>query len=258
MSCSRRISATGVPATPRGSERIRARDLVGAAGGLLAAGAQGYARRVLHYLQAIQEADGCWTQNMWLDGRPYWGGVQMDETALPVLLVDLARREGALPEGELARLWPMVRRAAGFLVRNGPVTDQDRWEEDGGYTPFTLAAEVAALLAAADIAGSQEAHEEAAYLRETADAWNARIEAWIYAEGTDLARRLEVRGYYVRIAPPESSNAASPLSGFVPIKNRPPGDTDQPASLIVSPDALALVRFGLRAPDDPRSGTLLR
>src|SRR5581483_885282 len=39
---------------------------------------------------------------------------------------------------------------------------------------------------------------------------------------------------------------------FVPIKNRPPGEDGRPASQIVSPDALALVRFGLRAPDDPR------
>ena len=44
----------------------------------------------------------------------------------------------------------MIRRAAGFLVRNGPVSPQDRWEEDPGYSPFTLAAEIAALLVAAD------------------------------------------------------------------------------------------------------------
>ena len=45
---------------------------------------------MLHYLQATQEGDGHWPQNMWLDGRPYWNGVQMDEAALPILLVDLA------------------------------------------------------------------------------------------------------------------------------------------------------------------------
>jgi glucoamylase len=61
-----------------------------------------------------------------------------------------------------------------------------------------------------------------------------------------------VEGYYVRIAPPEVAEAASPAAGFVPIKNRPPGESSQPSAHIVSPDALALVRFGLRAPDDPR------
>src|SRR5262249_60088035 len=95
---------------------------------------------------------GHWPQNMWLDGTPYWGGLQMDECALPILLVDLARRCGALGEAGTRRFWPMVRRAAIFLLRCGPVTDQDRWEEDGGYSPFTLAAEIAALLAAADLA----------------------------------------------------------------------------------------------------------
>jgi glucoamylase len=61
-----------------------------------------------------------------------------------------------------------------------------------------------------------------------------------------------VEGYYVRIAPSYRDGAASPLQGFVPIKNRAPGESSVPATQIVSPDALALVRFGLRAPDDPR------
>ncbi len=228
------------------------RDLVEAAGGMLAAGGQEDARRVLDYLQVIQEADGHWPQNMWLDGTPYWSGIQMDESAFPILLADLARREGALDAQEQVHLWPMVRRAAGFLVRNGPVTQQDRWEEDPGYSPFTLAVEVAALLVAADLADLHGEPEVAVYLRETADAWNANIERWTYVTGTDLARETGVEGYYVRIAPPEVAEAASPAGGFVPIKNRPPGQSTAPAAHIVSPDALALVRFGLRAPDDPR------
>ncbi|MDA8423883.1 MAG: glucan 1,4-alpha-glucosidase [Nitrospiraceae bacterium] len=228
------------------------RDLVESASGLLAAGAHEDCRRVLHYLQSTQERDGHWPQNMWLDGTPYWSGIQMDETALPVILVDLARREKALDQGEQARLWPMVKRAASFIVQNGPVTQQDRWEEDPGYSPFTLAAEIAALLCAADLADANREPASAAYLRETADFWNDSIEQWIYMQGTDLAKKAGVEGYYVRIAPPEVSDASSPAGGFVTIKNRPPGKSTLPASEIVSPDALALVRFGLRAPDDPR------
>jgi glucoamylase len=228
------------------------RDLVEAAGGLLAAGAGKEVKRVLHYLEATQEADGYWPQNMWLDGTPYWGGVQMDETGFPILLVDLAHRKGVLESEDLARFWPMVRKAAGYLMRNGPVTQQDRWEEDPGYSPFTLAVEVASLLTAADLADLSREPEVAGYLRDTADAWNENIERWTYATGTDLARQLDVEGYYVRLAPPESSGAASPVEGFVPIKNRAPGMSAVPADRIVSPDALALVRFGLRAPDDPR------
>ncbi|MDD5369281.1 MAG: glucan 1,4-alpha-glucosidase [Anaerolineaceae bacterium] len=228
------------------------RDLVESAGGLLAAGAHADAQRVLYYLQVTQEADGHWPQNMWLDGRPYWGGIQMDETAFPILLVDLTHREHALLAHDLTRLWPMVRRAAGFLVRNGPVTQQDRWEEDPGYSPFTLAVEIAALLAAADLADLNQESAVAVYLRETADAWNAGIERWIYVTQTELAHERGVEGYYVRIAPPETADASSPAGGFVPIKNRPPGQSSAPAAQIVSPDALALVRFGLRAADDAR------
>jgi glucoamylase len=228
------------------------RDLVEAAGGLLAAGAVEDVRRVLHYLCVTQDADGHWPQNMWLDGTAYWGGLQMDETAFPILLVDLARRMGALDTAGVTRFWPMVRRAAAFVARNGPVTQQDRWEEDPGYSPFTLAVEIAGLLAAADLAEAGGEAEIASYLRETADIWNANIERWTYVADTDLARRVGVRGYYVRIAPPEIADAASPLAGFVPVKNRPPADSSMPAVHLISPDALALVRFGLRAPDDPR------
>lgn len=228
------------------------RDLVETAGSLLAIGAAEDARRVLYFLQGTQEADGHWPQNMWMDGTPYWSGVQMDETAFPILLVDLARRKGALTDEEIASLWPMVLKAAGYLVANGPVTQQDRWEEDPGYSPFTLAVEIAALLAAADLAELQDRLDEASLLRDVADSWNANIESWTYVTGTDLSREIGVEGYYVRIAPPEETESSSPLGGFVPIKNRPPGESQSPASQIVSPDALALVRFGLRSADDPR------
>jgi glucoamylase len=228
------------------------RDLVEIAGGFLAAGAAEDAKRVIQYLETTQEADGHWPQNMWLDGSAYWGGIQMDETAFPILLSDLARREDALSADELERFWPMVHRAAGFLVRNGPVTPQDRWEEDPGYSPFTLAVEIAALLVAADLAQARGEDDLAAYLRETADAWNDSIERWIYVTGTDLAKQVGVEGYYVRLAPPETAEGASPAQGFVPIKNRPPAYSTEPAAEIVSPDALALVRFGLRRADDPR------
>ena len=228
------------------------RDLVETAGGFIAIGAHEHVRRVLRYLQVTQERDGHWSQNMWLDGRPYWQGIQMDETALPILLVDLALRHGVLDSAGRAAMWPMVRRAASFLARNGPVSPQDRWEEEPGYAPFTIAAEIAALLVASDLAETARNSVAAAYLRETADAWNASVERWLYVEGTDLGRLHGVDGYYVRVARPDQADAASPCNGFVPIKNRPPGDAAGPAALMVNLDALALVRFGLRAPDDPR------
>ena len=120
----------------------------------------------------------------------------------------------------------MIERAASYVVRNGPVTGEDRWEEDAGYSPFTLAVEIAALLAAADMFETCGKAKPANYLRETADCWNDQIERWTYVTGTPLGKEVGVEGYYVRIAPPDTAGAASPKDGFVPIKNRPPGDSE--------------------------------
>ena len=225
------------------------RDLVNSAGALIALGHSALARRTLRYLMSTQEADGRWAQNLWLDGTPYWSGVQMDEVAFPVLFAELLRREGKLEDLDP---YPMIRAAAGYLVRHGPVTGQDRWEENGGYSTFTLAVEVAAMLVAADFADRADDAALGTLLRETADAWNARIEEWTYVRDTPIAREVGVDGYYVRVAPDDVSDE-SPRSGHrIPVKNRPPGEDTAHYAEIVSPDALALVRFGLRDPSDPR------
>ena len=225
------------------------RDQVESAGALLATDNPDAARQTLFYLMCTQDADGHWPQNMWLDGEPYWSGVQADETAFPILLADALRRRNAL---EGLTIWPMVRLAACFLVGTGPVSPQDRWEENSGYSVFTLATEVAALLAAADFADAEDEQEMAQFLRETADCWNAQIESWTYVRGTELARRLGVDGYYIRIAPADLLEHDGPADCRVQIKNHPGGVAEFPAAEIVSVDALALVRFGLRAADDPR------
>jgi glucoamylase len=230
------------------------RDMVETAGALLAAGAHEDLRRILSYLQTTQLPDGHWPQNMWLDGSPHWDGIQMDETALPILLADLAYREKALTHAEVVSFWPMVRQAASYLVRNGPVSPEDRWEEDPGYTPFTVAAQIAALLAAADLAELSAEPSIAAYLRETADVWNDSIDRWMYASGTDWCRRFDVAGYYVRIAVGQTDAGDARFQGKVHVKNVAADDATIEAGHLVSPDALALVRFGLRAADDPRMG----
>jgi glucoamylase len=229
------------------------RDQVESAGALMAAGHCNLARRTLRYLFSTQDADGRWPQNMWLDGMPYWRGVQLDETAFPILFAELLRREDELKDLDP---WPMIRGAAGFLVKHGPVTEQDRWEEDGGYSPFTLAVEIAALIVAADYAERAGDETLAALLRDTADAWNDNIERWTYVAGTEFARLAGVDGYYTRIAPPETSDGSTDPSdlpaGYVAVKNRPPECDRLPYQNLVSPDALALVRFGLRDANDQR------
>ena len=75
------------------------RDLVETAGGFLAAGAAADALQILAYLRTIQEADGHWPQNAWLDGTAYWDGIQMDECAFPILLAEALGRDGPTAPG---------------------------------------------------------------------------------------------------------------------------------------------------------------
>lgn len=227
------------------------RDLVETAGGLLAAGTHEDAQRVLRYLKVTQEPDGHWLQNMWLDGSAYWNGIQLDETAFPVLLIGLMMQEKAFSTPQALAYLPMVRKAVTYILRYGPSSQQDRWEENSGYSPFTLAAEVAALLVAADLFEANGEGKQARYLRETADTWNGYIEAWTYVTDTPLARELGIEGYYIRISPLNVGETPELDDDLILIKNLP-GELNAIAASVVSPDALALVRFGLRAPDDPR------
>src|SRR4030088_956696 len=149
----------------------------------------------------------------------------MDEIAFPIYFAALLWREGQLADLDP---WPMIRRAAGFLVRNGPVTGQDRWEENGGYSPFSLAVQISALLVAADFAARAREPRVAQVLRATADAWNDGIERWTYVTGTRIARECGVDGYYVRIAPSDLGDAQPASGGRIPIKNPPAGENESP------------------------------
>lgn len=225
------------------------RDLVNSAGALIALGHDVLARRTLRYLISTQEADGSWAQNLWLDGTPYWHGLQLDEVAFPVLFAELLRREEQLADIDP---WPMIRAAASFIARNGPITGQDRWEENGGYSPYTIAVEIAALLIAADFADRAGDGVLAGLFRATADNWESQLDRWTYVTGTGIAREVGVEGHYVRITPPGAMSADAPADALIQLRNRPLDDSMVPYREVVSVDALALVRFGLRAADDPR------
>src|SRR6185312_14674895 len=113
------------------------------------------ARSALFYLACTQNADGGWSQNMWLDGTPHWEGIQMDAIALPMLLADKMRRENALDGYCPERI---MHNAVRFRLRHLPVTQQDRLETTPGYSPNTMAAEVAAPFAAVDYADLEGEH----------------------------------------------------------------------------------------------------
>jgi glucoamylase len=234
-----------------GYHLIWSRDMVEVAGGLLAGGAYAEVKRVLSFLQTTQQTDGHWAQNMMVNGQPFWNGIQMDETALPILLINLAIREKILTQSEIKKLWPMVRKAALYIILNGPISPEDRWEEDPGYTPFTLAAQISALLVTAELAETNDDIIAARYFRETADIWYSCIDRWLYVTETEWTATYNIQGYYVRIAPLTGNNLESSKSN-VQIKNVAVEDDSRRARYLVSPDALALVRFGLRDAQDIR------
>lgn len=228
-----------------GYHLVWARDAVNTGLALLAIGQVEDARRMLAYLVAMQHADGHWAQNFYPDGRSFWKAVQLDEVGFPVLLASKLREEGHLdrsPES-LGLVHRMVERALGFIIRNGPVSDQDRWEENAGLNPYTLAVVIAALVAGAGwLTGA--AREMALAL--AAD-WNARIEDWTHVTGSPLAEAFGVPGHYLRIVP----RGDRPIAGQrVGIRNR--AGLTLAADALIGMEFLALARFGLRAPQDPR------
>jgi glucoamylase len=228
-----------------GYHLVWTRDAVETAFALLAIGLRADAERMAEYLAATQLADGHWHQNFFPDGRPFWHGIQLDETAFPILLAAALYPGAASAPPDIIA---MVRRAAAFVAQVGPMSPQDRWEENSGANPFTLAAEVAALVASASFLDATDRD----YVWSIADCWNERIEEWCYVDHTDLTERFSVPGYYVRIAAPTPPGRPARIE----LRNRA-GETIDAVDL-VGLEFLSLVRLGLRRADDPRILASLR
>ena len=194
------------------------RDLCRIATALLDAGDTAAALRAFRHLQSRQRPDGGWFQNWFVDGTPHWTSTELDQVALPILLAWRLGVAGYLDHDP----YPvMVRPAAQFIIREGPLTQLDRWEDLGGLSPSTLAACVAALIVAGEFAHEAGEHVAASHLRAVADYWNDRVET----------RCSTPAGQYVRLA----------------------GDPDmRPTVGAIAPEFLELVRYGLRRPKDER------
>ncbi|HRP05662.1 MAG TPA: glycoside hydrolase family 15 protein, partial [Opitutaceae bacterium] len=230
-----------------GYHLVWTRDLVQSATALLATGQTGTPFRALVWLTAIQFPDGRFPQNSWIDGEPYWCGIQLDEMAAPILLAWRLHREGVA----LGRFDPgfMVFRAASFLVRHGPVTGQDRWEENSGYAPSTLAFVIAGLVCAADLARQREEPDASSFLLEYADWLASHLEDWTVTDRGSLVEGCH--RHYIRINPTDyqcPDPHADPNTGMLEITN---GGGAHPARNIVGGDFLQLVRLGIRDARDP-------
>ena len=230
-----------------GYHLVWTRDLAQSATALLATGQTGTPLRALIWLAAIQRTDGRFPQNSWINGNAYWSGVQLDEIAAPILLAWRLHSEGVT----LGRFDPcvMIFRAAAYLIRQGPVTAQERWEENAGYSPSTLATVIAGLVCAAEFAKQHGETSTADFILEYADWLAAHVEEWTVTTAGELVEGF--RRHYIRINPtdPEAPDPhADPNTTMLAIAN---GGGLHPARNVVGGDFLHLVRLGIRAADDP-------
>ncbi|MGH8543247.1 MAG: glycoside hydrolase family 15 protein, partial [Gammaproteobacteria bacterium] len=233
-----------------GYHLVWTRDMVHGAVGLLASGNTELPLRALIYLACAQRPDGGFYQNFWIDGEPYQHGVQLDEVALPILLAWRLRQRSALRDFDP---YPLVLRAAAYLVRQGPVTPQDRWEENSGYSPSTLAVCIAALTCASCFAADRSDSATARFFQEYADFLERHVEGWTATTAGTLVPGIS--RHFIRIhpvAPDDPEPDENPDHGLLQIHNRPPGEPFAfPAKDVVDPGFLELVRYGIRRPDDP-------
>jgi len=233
-----------------GYHLVWTRDMVQSATALLALGRCDTALRALVYLACTQHPDGSFAQNFWIDGTPYWRGIQLDEVAFPIMLAWRLWKQGELEE---FRVIPFVENAAGFLVRYAPITQQERWEEAAGYSPSTLAAVIAGLVCAADLARAFQAPELAGFLEDYADWIEAHLDEWTTTDDGSLLPG--VSRHYMRIRPPsegEPFHNPGIAPGHLILANRQPGErVDFEAREIIDAGFLELVRYGVRRADDP-------
>ena len=216
-----------------GYHAVWARDLYHVATAFDAMGDRVSANRLLNYLFRVQQKlDGSFPQNSFVDGRTIGEGLQMDQVALPLVLAYQIGRNDRIS-------WDThIKPAADFIVRNGPRTDQDRWEEKSGYSPSSLAAQIAGLVCAAEIAKANRDDASAKRYLETADNWAQNIEKWTVTKGDGGS------GYYLRITANNDPNDGAKME-----INSSSRVVDE--RKVLDAGFLELVRLGIKAPRDP-------
>ena len=218
---------------PAGYHVVWARDLFKFASALLAAGDKDAANQALVYLftKQMDPNTGRFPQNSLISGKPYWNQTQMDETAMPLILAWKLNR----PD-----LWTTMKPAAEFLAHNGPWTQQDRWEEVAGYSPATIAAEVAGLVCAADLADAANDPLAAQYYRKKADEWRNNVTGWTFTRTGPFGNHE----YYIRI----NDKPESPDHGGTIQLGNLAGSHDKRD--VIDVGFLELVRMGVMSPND--------
>ncbi len=224
-------SASANNAGVHGYHVVWTRDEYEMASALLAAGDTADASAALGYIfKYEEEPNGAVKQNTFLNGTAVFGSLQMDEVADPIIL---AYQLGATSSTD----WSSVQSLANFLVSNGPSTPQERWEENSGYSPATIAAEIAGLLCAASIAEANGAASQAATYQSTALSWASEVDGLTYTTTGSYGSG----SYFLRITPDGSPNSGASIF----IQN---GGGNHDDRTVVDPSFLELVRLGIKSP----------
>ena len=231
--------AAGDPAlTYFGSYReVFARDLYESFTGLVASGDIATARDTVRFLfLRQQQADGSMPRNSLINGKtaPDSFGTQLDEVAYPILM---ARTVGLTDH---AFYTDHIKRAADFVVAHGPSFGSERWEEQSGYSPSTIAAEIAGLAAAGWIAEKNGDAAGARIYRATADHYQRSITSWTVT----TTGPLSTSPYFIRL-----SKNSDPNSAFT--YNLGNGGPDADQRSVVDQGFLELPRLGILPSDDP-------
>jgi glucoamylase len=233
-------TSAGDPAnTYFGSYReIFARDLYEAWTGLMADGDLTTARDAVNFLFLHQQqTDGSMPRNSLLNGKtaPDSFGTQLDEAAYPILMADdMHMFSSSLYTNH-------VKPAALFLISHGPSFGVERWEEQGGYSPSTIAAEIAGLVAAADIANHNGDGASAKLFLGVADDYQRSIKGWTVT----TTGPLSPSPYFIRLSKTGDPNAAISYN----VGNGGP-TLDQRA--VMDAGFLELVRLGELPANDPQ------
>ncbi|MBX9768168.1 MAG: hypothetical protein K2X47_12920, partial [Bdellovibrionales bacterium] len=207
-----------------GYRRAWPRDMYHKALAFLAVGDVQTAVDVLHWFKKVQlsggDRHGMWSQNMWVDGTPSWGAYQQDQVGLPVALTARLVEVGAVKYVDFRE---MVTRGMNYLIKRGPVTDQERWEENGGMSPNSLAGAVEGLLAAGWLEEKFGDVQRAIYYRGIAEDWRKNLKTWGLIQGgiygDNYFARME-QGADIQLWDPSKHR-------LMKINNKGPGMPDQ-------------------------------
>ncbi|HEX9133816.1 MAG TPA: glucodextranase DOMON-like domain-containing protein, partial [Ktedonobacteraceae bacterium] len=215
---------------------VFARDLYEAWTGLFLDGDLQAARDAVNFLfNRQQQADGSMPRNSLLNGKtaPDSFGTQLDEASYPIIMAyQLGMTNGSLYKNH-------IKPAANFVIAHGPSFGVERWEEQSGYSPSTIAAEIAGLVAAADIALVNHDKQSAQLWLGVADDWQRSVEGWTVTTNGPLA----AHPYFIRLSKTGDPNAAISYN----VGNGGP-TLDQRS--VIDAGFLELVRLGLKPFND--------